>query len=88
MLAAHSTGAQDSARAKAREAFDDEAPVVRPVTEKQRYSAWVRLKARADAGEQLAQRDVEWLASYAGSAEWNGFNALFEGSDPLAESAG
>lgn len=89
VLAAHDTTAQDKARAKAREAFDDdEAPVVRPVTEKQRYSAWVRLKARADAGEQLAQRDVEWLGSYASSAEWNGFNALFEGSDPLAQAAG
>jgi putative transposase len=88
VLAAQDTTAQDSARAKAREAFDDEAPIVRMDTPKQRYSAWVRLQARASAGEQLGQRDVAWIGSYQGSAEFEAWHGLHEGSDPLAESAG
>lgn len=80
---------QDEARAAARAAFDEEAvPVIRMDTAKQRYSAWVRLSARATAGEQLAARDADWLHSYEGSAEFNGFHPIYEGQDPLAESAG
>jgi putative transposase len=58
------------ARAAARAAFDDERPVVRMDTPKQRYSAWVRLQARVVAGEQLAERDVAWIRSYEGSTEF------------------
>jgi putative transposase len=88
VLAAQSTTAQDNARAKAREAFAEEAPIVRMDTPKQRYSAWVRLQARTGAGEQLGARDVAWISSYEGSAEFDAWHGLHEGSDPLAEAAG
>lgn len=88
VLATHDTSAQDQARAKAREAFQEEAPIVRMDTPKQRYSAWVRLQARATAGEQLGQRDVDWINSYQGSAEFEAWHGLHGGSDPLAEAAG
>jgi putative transposase len=81
----------DAARAEAKAAFADpsnEAPVIRMDTPKQRYSAWVRLAARAGAGEQLASRDADWMHSYEGSNEFQGFHALHEGHDPLAEAAG
>jgi putative transposase len=88
VLAAQDTSTQANARAKAREAFDEEAPIVRMDTAKQRYSAWVRLQARATAGEQLAQRDAAWISSYESSAEFEAWHALHEGSDPLAEATG
>lgn len=88
LLAAQDTSAQDQARADARAAFEEEAPVVRMDTPKQRYSAWVRLQARAGAGEQLSQRDVAWIDSYEGSAEFSAWHALHEGSDPLAQATG
>lgn len=87
-LAAHDTTAQDSARAKAREAFEEEVAIVRMDTPKQRYSAWVRLQARIAAGEQLGERDVTWISRYEGSAEFKGFFELFGNSDPLAEATG
>lgn len=88
VLAAQDTTAQDAARAKAREAFDDEAPVVRLDQPKPRYSAWVRMQARIAAGEQLALRDIEWIRSYQGSAEFEAWHALHQGSDPLAQASG
>lgn len=90
VLAGKDTSAQDAARANARAAFAEAeaAPVLRMDTPKQRYSAWVRLHARMGAGEQLAQRDVDWMNSYQGSAEFDAWHALHEGSDPLAEAAG
>lgn len=90
VLAKHDTTAQDTARAQAREAIAEAeaAPVVRLDTPKQRYSAWVRLQARKAAGEQLALRDANWINSYEGSAEFEAWHALHEGSDPLAEATG
>lgn len=88
-LAAHDPTPQQQARAQAREVLAEEAaPVLRMDSPKQRYSAWVRLQARRIAGEQLAQRDVEWINSYEGSAEFQAWHALHEGSDPLAEATG
>ncbi|SDO77208.1 Mu transposase, C-terminal [Rhodoferax sp. OV413] len=78
----------EAARAEARAALFDETPVVRMDTAKQRYSAWVRLSARANAGEQLSSRDVDWLRSYQDSSEHDAWHALHEGNDPLAEAAG
>lgn len=88
VIAAQAGTQQDAARAQARAAFEDEAPVVQLTSPNQRYSAWVRLQARALAGEQLAQRDVTWMDSYAGSAEFSAWDAMHRGSDPLAEAGG
>lgn len=94
----HSTPAIDSAlagtsqpaadRTAVREVFANEAPVVRMDTAKQRYSAWVRLSARASAGEQLSSRDVSWLNGYHGSTEFAAWHDLHQGIDPLAEAIG
>jgi len=88
LIAARDTTPQDDARAAARKAFDEEAPVVRLDTAKQRYSAWVRMKARMADGEQLSQRDAEWFSSYEDSAEWKAMDQLHNGSDPLAIATG
>lgn len=77
----------DQARAAARAALAqaEAAEIVAMDTPKQRYSAWVRLTARAGAGEQLAARDVDWMRSYQGSNEWAAWDALHEGNDPIRE---
>lgn len=89
VLAAHDTSAQNTARAQARAALEEEAaPVMRIDTPKQAYSTWVRLRGRAQAGEQLSQREAQWMRSYEGSHEWEALHALHEGSDPLAQATG
>ena len=89
LLMATNLGAQQDARAEARAALDEStAPVIRMDSAKQRYSAWCRLSARAAAGEQLGSRDVEWLRTYEGSAEFDGWHSMQQGEDPLAEVAG
>ena len=89
VIAAQDTKPLDTSRALARAALEQaEAPVVRMDTPKQRYSAWVRLQARRDAGDQLVQREVQWLGSYEGSTEFEALHQLHEGSDPLAEATG
>jgi putative transposase len=87
-LQAQDTTAMDNTRAAARAALEDDTPVVRMDSPKQRYSAWVRLQQRALAGEQLAEREVRWMASYEGSNEYGAWHALHAGSDPLAEASG
>lgn len=90
VLAAQDTTPQDQARASARQllAEAEAAPVLRMDHPKQRYSAWVRLQARIATGEQLAARDVAWINSYQGSAEFDAWHSLHQGSDPLAEATG
>lgn len=90
------TSDQDKARATARALLDAQdtlpaapAPVVslasaNPIV---RYSAWVRLQARKDRGEQISARELEWATSYQGSKEFDSWHELHEGSDPLAEEA-
>lgn len=75
-------------REQARAQFEDAAPVLRMDNPKQRYSAWVRLQARAAAEQPLTAREAEWLRSYQGSNEFEAWHALHEGLDPLAEQAG
>lgn len=86
--ASREPAAQASARAAARAHLEDAAPVLRLDTPKQRYSAWVRVNARAQAGEALTQREQEWVRSYEHSAEFEAWHSLHEGSDPLAHEAG
>lgn len=87
VLASRDTTAQDSARQAARAALaeQDAAEVVtRMDTPRQRYSAWVRLTARMAAGEQIAAREAEWLRSYEGSSEFDAWDSMQQGEDPLA----
>lgn len=89
VLASHNTTAQDAARQAARQALaeQDAAEVVtRMDTPRQRYSAWVRLTARMAAGGQIAAREAEWLRSYEGSSEFDAWNSMQQGEDPLAAS--
>ncbi len=82
---------QDDARLAARAALQahEEAPVLHLLdSPRQRYSAWVRLKARTDAGEQISGRDAQFLQSYEGSKEFEAWDSMQEGLDPLAEQAG
>jgi len=81
--------AQDAMRDAARASLAEPAQV-QPVLDspRQRYSAWVRLTARMAAGEQLGARDVDWLRSYEGSNEFQGWHAMQAGADPLAEASG
>lgn len=83
------TASQQTARDAARAQFDqeDSAPVLRLDSPKQRYSAWVRLNARAQAAQPLAAREQEWLRSYQGSNEFEAWHTLHNGLDPLAEQA-
>lgn len=86
-LASKDTTVVDASRQAARAAFDEPAataPVLRLDTPRQRYSAWVRMTARTDAGEQLSARDAEWLRSYQGSNEYEAWHSMQEGVDPLA----
>ena len=64
------------------------APVLRMDTPKQRYSAWVRLQVRLQAGEQVGAKDLHWSQGYQGSNEFEALNALHEGQDPLQEAVG
>ncbi|MGA0569623.1 DDE-type integrase/transposase/recombinase [Variovorax sp. VNK109] len=87
-LASTDDSATLTKREAARAAFAEQAeaaPVHRLDTPRQRYSAWVRLSARHQAGEQLGQRDVEWLRHYEGSNEFDAWDAMQGGADPLAE---
>lgn len=86
--AAQEPAAQISAREAARAHLEDAAPVLRLDTPKQRYSAWVRVHARAQAGQALTAREQEWMRSYEHSAEFEAWHSLHEGSDPLAHEAG
>lgn len=89
------TSGQDQARAAARALMDEQetkpaaAPVL-PLTQANpiaRYSAWVRLQARKDRGEQISQRDLDWTASYQSSKEFVAWHELHQGLDPLADEA-
>ena len=86
--AAREPAAQASAREAARAQFEDAAPVLRLDTPKQRYSAWVRVHARAQAGQALTQREQDWMRSYEHSSEFQAWHSLHEGSDPLSQEAG
>lgn len=82
-----------AARAAARAALDEgdtppTAPVMQITTAKQRYSTWVRLQARTQAGEQISQRDADWLRSYEGSNEFDAWHAMQAGEDPLEATGG
>lgn len=89
VLEAHAPQQQQAARAAAHAVLAEEpAPIVRMDTAKQRYSAWVRMHARATAGEQLSSREAEWMHSYESSTEFQAWHSLHEGHDPLAEAAG
>lgn len=83
------TPAQQTAREAARAQFNQEeaAPVVRMDTPKHRYSAWVRLNARAEAAQPLTEREQAWMRSYQGSNEFEAWHTLHNGLDPLAEQA-
>lgn len=86
-LASQDTSAADASRQAARAVLDEPAaaaPVLRLDTPRQRYSAWVRMTTRTDAGEQLSARDAEWLRSYQGSNEYEAWHSMQEGVDPLA----
>ncbi len=78
-----------AAREEARAALaeTDAAPpatvVLRIDTPRQRYSAWVRLQARMEAGEQISEAEQQWARSYAGSTEWEGWDEMQQGEDPL-----
>lgn len=90
VLASHGdTSAQDALRDAARAALVDAAPVQQMLeSPRQRYSAWVRLTARMAAGEQIGARDADWLRSYEGSNEFQGWHAMQAGADPLAQAGG
>ena len=95
LLASFDTSAQDAARASARAIFDEApetlatAPVIElaqasPVN---RYSAWVRIEARKQRGEAIAQRELTWSASYQGSKEFEGWHEMQEGVDPVEDNS-
>lgn len=89
----HRPDAHAAAREAAREALAADAtpaptPVIRLESPKQRYSAWVRLHARKDAGEQIGQRELDWAADYESSNEFQAWDAMQGGEDPLAEATG
>ncbi|MBI2770013.1 MAG: DDE-type integrase/transposase/recombinase [Burkholderiales bacterium] len=88
LVASRDTSAQDAARAQVRAAMEEDVPVVRPLTEKQLYSAWVRLQARVAGGEPVSPRELERMRSYESTAEFQGWHQLHQGTDPLAESTG
>lgn len=75
--------ARDTARAALAEADAPTAPVIQLESPKQRYSAWVRLQARMQAGEQIAGREQQWAAVYEGSNEFQAWHAMQDGEDPL-----
>lgn len=86
-LSSKDTSTTAAKRQAAREALDEPiatAPVQRLDTPRQRYSAWVQMTARIAAGEQIGQREADWLRSYQGSNEFEAWNSMQEGVDPLA----
>lgn len=88
LLASFDTSAQDTARANARAMFDEApaAPVIElaQASPAHRYSAWVRIAARQQRGEAIAQRELAWSASYQGSKEFESWHELHEGIDPMS----
>ena len=64
------------------------APVLRLDTPNARYSAWLRLQQRMQAGEAIEPRDLKWADGYATSAECKAMQRLHQGTDPLAAEAG
>lgn len=64
------------------------APVLRLDTPNARYSAWLRLQQRMQAGEAIEPRDLKWADGYAASAECKAMQRLHQGTDPLAAEAG
>lgn len=97
VLAHLDTTNQDAAREQARAMLDAQPALpatkpadVRPLTDASpiaRYSAWVRLHARMERGEQISQREQEWATSYQSSKEFVSWHELHEGQDPLGEVA-
>lgn len=97
VLAHLDTTNQDAARDQARAMLDAQPALpaakpaeVRPLTDASpiaRYSAWVRLQARMERGEQISQREQEWATSYQSSKEFVSWHELHEGQDPLGEVA-
>lgn len=80
---------RQAARAALAQAEQPATAAVLPMTTaRQRYSAWVRLQARMDAQDQIAEADQAWARSYAGSAEWEAWHAMHAGADPLQQGAG
>lgn len=64
------------------------APVLRLDTPNARYSAWLRLQQRMQAGEAIEPRDLKWADGYAACAECKAMQRLHQGTDPLAAEAG
>ncbi|MGC4076264.1 MAG: DNA-binding protein [Rubrivivax sp.] len=64
------------------------APVLRLDTPNARYSAFLRLQRRRDAGDAIEPRDLKWADGYAASAECKAMCQLHQGTDPLAAEAG
>lgn len=93
VVAALDTTGKDAARNAARAMLDAQDAQATPVavlplaTPAARYSAWVRMQARMQAGEQLSAREVSWATSYQSSTEFVSWHELHEGSDPMAEEA-
>jgi putative transposase len=97
VLAHLDTTQQDAARDQARAMLEAQPALpaakpadVRPMTDASpiaRYSAWVRLNARMERGEQISQREQEWATSYQSSKEFVSWHELHEGQDPLGEVA-
>lgn len=89
VIAAHAGDGNAAARQVAREALQqaEPAPVQRLDTPRQRYSTWVRLNRRIQAGEQIAAREADWLRSYEGCNEFQAWHSMQQGEDPL-EAAG
>ncbi|MFZ5566689.1 MAG: DNA-binding protein [Pseudomonadota bacterium] len=90
VIAAQQGGLHDNARQLARAALEQQAepaPVLRLDTARQRYSTWVRLTRRVQAGEQIGARDADWLRSYEGCNEYQAWHSMQQGEDPL-EAAG
>lgn len=90
VVAAHTGDGNAAARELARVALQEQAEpaqIQRLDTPRQRYSSWVRLTRRVQAGEQIGARDADWLRSYEGSNEYQAWHSMQQGEDPL-EAAG
>lgn len=80
--AAQTLARMDAGEAPAR------APVLRLDSPNARYSAWLRLQQRMQAGEAIEPRDLKWADGYAASAECRAMQRLHQGTDPFAAEAG
>jgi len=76
------------ARLEAGQAPAPRAPVLRLDTPNARYSAWLRLQQRLQAGEAVEPRDLKWADGYAAGPECRAMQQLHQGTDPLAAEAG